>query len=117
MTDQALTIAADGVDQAKYRREVSTGAVMPAVGLGTFGSDRYPQKKSEMLDGTVGYRHIDCAAVYGNQHEIGVKAPPKAPSSRILITSKLWNDKHAEEDVILANKPWRSYSWITLICT
>ena len=56
---------------------------------------------------SVGYRHIDCAAVYGNQHQIGVAlqkvfAEGTIKREDLWITSKLWNDKHAEEDVIPA---------------
>ena len=52
----------------------------------------------------VGYRHIDCASVYGNEAEIGavlreVQAGGIA-RDELWITSKLWNDKHGEEDVI-----------------
>lgn len=111
MTDQVFTIAADGVDPGKVpKRSLYTGAEMPAVGLGTFGSDRYSAEEigEAVLDAiSVGYRHIDCAAVYGNQHEIGVAlqkvfAEGTIKREDLWITSKLWNDKHAEEDVIPA---------------
>jgi len=84
-----------------------TGAKIPALGLGTFGSDRFTAGEiAEAVVGaaTIGYRHIDCAAVYGNEEKIG-SSFQKIMSSGIhreelWITSKLWNDKHAEEDVI-----------------
>ena len=90
-------------------RELYTGAKIPAVGLGTFGSDRFSASEiAEAVLGAaaVGYRHFDCAAVYGNEKEIGTSLQ-KVMRSGILreelwITSKLWNDKHAEEDVIPA---------------
>ena len=90
-------------------RTLYTGAKIPAVGLGTFGSDRFTADEiAEAVSGaaTIGYRHFDCAAVYGNEKEIGVSFQ-KIMSSGIRrdemwITSKLWNDKHAEEDVIPA---------------
>ena len=55
-------------------RTVHTGAKIPAVGLGTFGSDRFSGESiaAAVKDAiTHGYRHIDCAAVYGNEHLIG----------------------------------------------
>ena len=90
-----------------YRR-VHSGAKIPAVGLGTFGSDRF---SGEAIAAAVkdaishGYRHIDCAAVYGNEHLIGesfhdVLAAGVVKRKELWVTSKLWNDKHAEEDVI-----------------
>jgi diketogulonate reductase-like aldo/keto reductase len=77
--------------------------------LGTFGSDRFTADEiAEAVTGaaTIGYRHFDCAAVYGNEKEIGVSFQKIMSSGiqreELWITSKLWNDKHAEEDVIPA---------------
>ena len=90
-------------------RTLHTGAKIPAVGLGTFGSDRFtPSEIAEAVLGAaaIGYRHIDCAAVYGNEKEIGVSLQKLMSSGiareELWITSKLWNNKHAEEDVIPA---------------
>ena len=47
---------------------------MPAIGMGTFGSDAYgpDQVAAAVADGLrLGYRLIDCAAVYGNEAEVG----------------------------------------------
>jgi alcohol dehydrogenase (NADP+) len=92
-------------------RTLYTGAKIPVVGLGTFGSDHYTASQiAEAVLGAaeLGYRHFDCAAVYKNEKEIGVSFQ-KVMSSGIArkelwITSKLWNDKHAEQDVIPACK-------------
>ena len=90
-------------------RELYTGAKIPAVGLGTFGSDHYSASQiAEAVLGAaaIGYRHFDCAAVYGNEKEIGASLQRVVSSGiareEMWITSKLWNDKHAEEDVIPA---------------
>src|SRR5512138_3673126 len=87
-------------------RTLYTGAKIPAVGLGTFGSDRFTAGEiAEAVLGAaaVGYRHFDCAAVYGNEKEIGVSLQKVIQSGisrqELWLTSKLWNDKHAEEDV------------------
>ncbi len=100
--------AADGVDpQAVPQRALYTGARMPAIGLGTFGSDHVPPDEvaAAVLGAVaVGYRHIDCATVYGNEREIGqsLRAILAGGIAReeLWITSKLWNDKHAPADVI-----------------
>ena len=45
---------------------------MPAIGLGTFLSDKGvigPVIKKAILED--GYRHIDCAKIYNNEEEIG----------------------------------------------
>jgi len=83
-----------------------TGARMPAIGLGTFGSDHVsgPEVASAVVGAAVvGYRHFDCASVYGNEHEIGSALQQILGTTKrdqLWITSKLWNDKHGENDVI-----------------
>jgi alcohol dehydrogenase (NADP+) len=109
-TPRALAVAPDGVDPATVpTRTLWTGARIPAIGLGTFGSDRYGgEVVAEAVKGAlaVGYRHIDCAAVYGNEPLIGqvLREGLRAGLRRdeVWITSKLWNDKHGERDVIPA---------------
>ncbi|MBK8045878.1 MAG: aldo/keto reductase [Anaerolineales bacterium] len=82
---------------------------MPAIGLGTFGSDHVSgEQVAAAVVGAigVGYRHLDCAAVYGNEHLIGAALQQVLAGGlrreELWITSKLWNNKHAEEDVIPA---------------
>jgi len=88
-------------------RTLYTGAQMPAIGLGTFGSDHVTAGEvAAAVEGAaeVGYRHFDCASVYGNEHEIGYALEQVVrkhiPREQLWITSKLWNDKHGEDDVI-----------------
>ncbi len=105
-------LAADGVDpQAIPQRTLHTGATMPAIGLGTFGSDHVSgEEVAEAVRGALaaGYRHIDCAAVYGNERLIGEVLEEAIerglPRQELWVTSKLWNDMHAEADVIPAFK-------------
>ena len=80
---------------------------MPAIGLGTFGSDSVSAAAvAEAVRGAaaVGYRHFDCASVYGNQAEIGRALRDIRDGGvgrdELWITSKLWNDRHGEDDVI-----------------
>jgi alcohol dehydrogenase (NADP+) len=103
-----FTIAGDGVDPRKVpHRTLYTGAKLPAIGLGTFGSDRFSGEQiAEAVKGaiSVGYRHIDCASVYLNEHLIGHSLREALQGGikreELWITSKLWNDKHGEKDVI-----------------
>jgi alcohol dehydrogenase (NADP+) len=86
------------------QRKLRSGALMPAIGLGTFGSDHVaPDEVAGAVRGAfeVGYRHFDCAAVYGNEDAIG-RALQGLPRDQMWVTSKLWNDKHARPDVIPA---------------
>ena len=105
-----FTPSPDAVDPARVpARVLSSGARMPAIGLGTFGSDRYgPAEVAAAVRGAleVGYRHVDCAAVYGNEREVGeaLRDAIRGGLAReaLWVTGKLWNDKHAEADVIPA---------------
>ena len=88
------------------QKRLYSGAQMPALGLGTFGSDHAaPADVAAAVEGAaaVGYRHFDCASVYGNEHEIGYalqRVRSHLTREQLWITSKLWNDKHGENDVI-----------------
>src|SRR5580704_4095087 len=89
------------------QRVLYTGATMPGIGLGTFGSDHVTANQvAEAVGGAaaVGYRHFDCASVYGNEPEVGasLEAIQRSGIKReeLWVTSKLWNDKHGEDDVI-----------------
>ena len=87
-------------------RQLYTGDEMPAIGLGTFGSDHIDDSAvAEAVLGAaaVGYRHFDCASVYGNEKEIGGALKriidEGIKRQELWVTSKLWNDMHAEDDV------------------
>jgi diketogulonate reductase-like aldo/keto reductase len=80
---------------------------MPAIGLGTFGSDNASHDavaEAVRCAANFGYRHFDCASVYGNEDRIGRVFQQLLCSGQrreeLWITSKLWNDKHGEDDVI-----------------
>jgi alcohol dehydrogenase (NADP+) len=105
---RSRSISAEGVDPAVVPcRTLSSGARIPAIGLGTFGSDHVSYAdiaNAVKYAVSVGYRHFDCASVYGNEDHIGrvLKGLFHEGLRReeIWITSKLWNDKHGESDVI-----------------
>lgn len=82
----------------------ANGDQMPIIGLGTWKStsDEVYEVVKEALE--TGYRHIDCAAIYGNEEGVGQALADcfKAgivKREEVWITSKLWNNAHAPEDV------------------
>ena len=79
MANPAQNRAEDRIDPATVpQRVLYTGAKMPAIGLGTFGSDHVPAEdvaQAVLGAAAVGYRHFDCAAVYGNEAQIRQIAP------------------------------------------
>lgn len=97
------------IDQERIpKKRLYTGEEIPAVGLGTFGSDKYSAEQvSAAVYGAIkaGYRLIDCAAVYQNEDKIGevlqrVMKEGVVDRKDLFVTSKVWNDRH--EEVIAA---------------
>ncbi|KAI9594278.1 NADP-dependent oxidoreductase domain-containing protein [Syncephalis fuscata] len=79
---------------------LNTGAKIPAVGLGT--SDVSDSETINAINTAfeAGYRHLDCAAFYGQEEAIGKALKQvKLPRSEYFITSKLWNTRHHPDDV------------------
>ena len=85
------------------------GDEMPIIGLGTWKSNKGKVGEAVKIALNNGYRHIDCAATYGNEAEIGealneIFSEGKIKREEVWITSKLWNDSHQKEHVIPALK-------------
>ena len=82
--------------------KVYTGEEIPCIGMGTFGSDRFSAEEvSAAVAGAIrcGYRMFDCAACYGNEHQIGAvfkAAFDEGVVERkdLYIMTKVWNDMH-----------------------
>lgn len=82
---------------------------MPAIGMGTFGSDHVSHEQmAEAVLGAaeLGYRHFDCAEVYANEDLIGksLQEVMRNGVSRedLWINSKVWNNHHKPADVVEA---------------
>ncbi len=92
------------------RRILSNGMVIPGIGMGTFGNDKYTSEEvSNAVYGAIqaGYRLFDCAAAYGNEKDIGdvfLKAFSEGLVQRqdLTIMTKVWNDMHGKGDVLVA---------------
>ncbi len=79
---------------------LNTGAQIPAVGFGTWQAKPHEVEDAVEIALKEGYRHIDCAAIYRNESEVGAGIRKSGvPRKQIFITSKLWNTKHTPEDV------------------
>ena len=79
---------------------LNTGAKIPAVGFGTWQAAPKEVEKAVEVALRSGYRHIDCAAIYRNENEVGLGIQnSKVKREDIFITGKLWNTSHKPEDV------------------
>lgn len=88
---------------------LDTDAKMPQLGLGTWKSDAGEVYQAIRWAIKIGYKHFDCASIYGNEAEIGqalhdAVAEGDVKREELFVTSKLWNDCHAPEDVLPALK-------------
>lgn len=68
---------------------------MPAVGLGTWQSKPNEVREAVKAALLAGYRHIDTALAYGNEHEVGQGIKDSGvPRKEIWVTTKLDNPWH-----------------------
>ena len=74
---------------------LNSGHKMPRIGLGTWKSEKGQVRSAVYEAVKAGYRHVDCAAIYENEHEVG-SALQQAFSEHLIrrqdifVTSKLW---------------------------
>jgi alcohol dehydrogenase (NADP+) len=89
---------------------LSSGERIPAIGMGTFGSDRFTHEQVANTVGAAirfGYRLFDCASVYGNEEQIGQVFAQSISDGvvqrdELFIMSKFWNNMHGKGDVLIS---------------
>jgi diketogulonate reductase-like aldo/keto reductase len=81
---------------------LNNGAKIPQVGLGVWQASG--KTKSAVLSAlAAGYRHVDTAAVYGNEVQVGAAiAESGMPRDQVFVTSKLWNADHGYDKALKA---------------
>jgi len=92
---------------ATHTLDLNTGAKIPVVGLGTWQAPKGEVGAAVKAAVKVGYRHFDCAEIYGNEAEIGegLKAALDeglVKREDLFVTSKVFNHHHDPERAVQA---------------
>lgn len=73
---------------------LNDGHTIPQLGFGVFKVDPAETERIVSAALEAGYRHIDTAAVYGNEEGVGrAVAASGIPRDELFITTKLWNSE------------------------
>ncbi|CAN6606886.1 glycerol 2-dehydrogenase (NADP(+)) [Trichomonascus vanleenenianus] len=84
----------------KQTVKLNSGYEIPVIGLGTWLSKPHEVENAVQVALESGYRHIDAAAIYQNEEEVGRGIIASGvPREEIFVTSKLWNNARRAEDV------------------
>ena len=74
---------------------LNDGRTIPQFGYGVFKVPPAETERAVAQALEIGYRHIDTAAIYGNEEGVGAAiAKSGIDRSELFITTKLWNDRH-----------------------
>jgi diketogulonate reductase-like aldo/keto reductase len=84
--------------------QLANGVQMPYFGLGVFKT----KEGQEVIDSVTyaldaGYRHIDTAAIYGNEEGVGIAIEKNATGRKdIFLTTKVWNADQGYDSTLKA---------------
>jgi diketogulonate reductase-like aldo/keto reductase len=82
---------------------LNNGVEIPALGLGVFQTPPDETRDAVSSALTVGYRHIDTAAAYGNEREVGEAiAASDVDRSDIFIETKVWISDYGYDETLHA---------------
>ncbi|MBN9177814.1 MAG: aldo/keto reductase [Microbacterium sp.] len=77
---------------------LNDGHTIPQLGYGVFKVDPAETERLVSTALEVGYRHIDTAAIYGNEEGVGrAIAASGIPRDELFITTKLWNSEQGTD--------------------
>lgn len=78
--------------------QLSNGVSIPCIGFGTFLTPEDEVEKSVKEALLAGYRHIDAAAIYGNEKGVGRAFKASGvPRKELFVTGKVWNTERGYE--------------------
>ena len=84
--------------------DLGRGVEIPRVGLGVFrAGSGTPTQNAVKWALLAGYRHIDTAAVYGNEVDVGIAIRDSGvPRDQVFVTTKLWNTDQGYDETLRA---------------
>lgn len=84
--------------------ELNNGVRMPWLGLGVFKSTPGAETEQAVRWALeIGYRHIDTAAYYANEADVGRAIKESGiPREKIFVTTKVWNSDQGYEKTLAA---------------
>jgi len=83
---RSITMASEVPDIA-----LNNGVEMPSIGLGVFQTPPDETRSAVAAALEVGYRHIDTAAAYGNEREVGEAVhASKGGRAAVFLETKIW---------------------------
>jgi 2,5-diketo-D-gluconate reductase A len=82
---------------------LNDGHSIPALGFGVFKVAPSDTERAVSTALQAGYRHIDTAAVYGNERETGrAVAESGVPRDELYLVTKLWNSEQGYDSTLTA---------------
>jgi diketogulonate reductase-like aldo/keto reductase len=80
---------------------LNNGVEMPALGLGVFQTPPDETRAAVTAALDLGYRHIDTAAAYGNEREVGQALRDSGvPREQIFIETKIWISDYGYDETL-----------------
>ena len=80
---------------------LNNGVDMPAIGLGVFQTPPDETRSAVAAALSAGYRHIDTAAAYGNEREVGeAVARSGVDRSEVFIETKIWISDYGYDETL-----------------
>src|SRR4051794_30666549 len=80
---------------------LNNGVEIPAIGLGVFQTPPEETRSAVEAALSTGYRHIDTAAAYGNEREVGEAiATSGVDRSEVFIETKIWISDYGYDETL-----------------
>lgn len=99
MTTSTVPDSASSGDSGVPRLTLNNGTTVPQLGFGVFKVDPAETERIVTDALQVGYRHIDTAAVYGNEAGVGAAiAASGVQRDELFVTTKLWDTRHLDAE-------------------